>query len=164
MSSASVGGDDTPRPLLAEFAELWGRGLADVGALWSLFDRCELYMNRPEYFGAPVFDTGGTLVSPVFSTPERLAQFMTESGQIDLDDDEDGYDWVRLTGVKFFGLPVRARYLSIDPGTDAGVLVDLGSRDSPPPIANGAPPIAINLEFLPDGGIGGGLTDAGAHR
>ncbi|PPH25322.1 hypothetical protein [Rathayibacter toxicus] len=161
-NSASVGFEThSERPLLTEFAELWGRGLADEEKLWQLFDLSEMYLHRPGYFGAPVFNTGGQLVTPVFSTPERLAFFMAQTGQIDLQNVDDGYDWVRVTGVTFFGLPIRARYLSIDPGTEGGVLVDLRSRSVPPQIANDAPPIAINLELLPDGTISGGPVAPG---
>ena len=148
--------DGSQTPLLTEFAELWRRGLADVRKLWQLFDACEMYLQRPDYFGAPIFNTGGQLVTPVFSSQKQLAVFMAETEQIDLENAEDSYEWVRLSGEKVFGLPVRARYLYIDPGTAFGTIVDLRSREHPPAIANGAPPIAINLELLPDGSIGGG--------
>ncbi|MFF1573796.1 hypothetical protein ACFVWR_13695 [Leifsonia sp. NPDC058292] len=128
--------------------------MTDPDKLWQLFDLSELYLNRPGYFGAPVFTVNRRLVSPVFSCQENLARFMVDTGQVDAADTSDGYDWVRLTGEKLFGLPVRARYAAIDPGTDHGVLVDLSARQSPPPLAHGAPPIAINLELLPDGSIG----------
>ncbi|MGO2141752.1 MAG: hypothetical protein ACTH30_15240 [Leucobacter sp.] len=148
-----------PTQLLAEFVQLWNRGLASVEKLWQLFDICEMYLQRPEYFGAPIFNVGGQLITPVFSSQERLAAFIAETGQIDLDDPRDSYDWVRLSGAKVFGLPVRARYLCIDPGSGQETVVDLRSRENPPSIAHGAPPLAINLELLPDGTVGGGPTD-----
>lgn len=136
-----------------EFATLWGRGLADTSKLWQLFDVSEMYLFRPDYFGAPVFQTRGQLVTPVFSTVEKLTEFVEASAEAGPESGADGFDWVRLTGTKLFGLPVRARWLSIDPGSKHEVLVDLASREDSPPIANGAPPIAINLQINADGKI-----------
>ena len=144
-------------PLLLEFAELWRRGLADERKLWQLFDVAEMYLQRPDYFGAPVFNTGALLVTPVFSSSERLARFVLESGQVDAASLDDVCDWVRLSGEKFFGLPVRARYLVIDPGSDVSTTVDLRAREGAPSLANGAPPIAIHLELQPDGSVGNGM-------
>ena len=151
-------GEDSP-PLLTEFAVLWNRGLADEAKLWRLFDLCELFLQRPPHFGAPVFRTEDQLVTPAFSSQEALAEFVVSTGQLDLDDPDDGYDWVRVTGAELFELPVRARRLFIDPGSETGVVVDLRSRENPPPLAGGAPPAAINLELLPDGGLASGPLD-----
>ncbi|MFF1573229.1 hypothetical protein ACFVWR_10810 [Leifsonia sp. NPDC058292] len=137
-----------------EFARLWSRGLAGPDKLWQLFDLSELYLQPPGYFGAPVFTVNRRLVTPIFSSQANLARFMVDTGQVDATDASDGYDWVRLTGRKLFGLPVRARYAAIDPSTEHGALVDLRARQSHPPLAHGAPPVAINLELLPDGSIG----------
>lgn len=142
--------------LLVEFAGLWNRGLTEPQRLWQLFDVCEMYLQRPGYFGAPVFNTGKQVVSPVFSTQERLARFVWETGQLDENNSESGYDWACLSGAQVFGLPVRARYLCIDPESEHAALVDLGMRENPPALANGAPPVAINLELHTDGAILGG--------
>lgn len=151
------------RPLLVEFAELWHRGLADDERLWQLFDISEMYLHRPDYFGAPVFNVGGQLVSPVFSTRELLAKFMIDTGQLDAEAIDAGFDWIRLPGRKFFGLPVRARYLFIDPGSEINAVVDLRSRTEPPELANGAPPVAINLEVAADGALVSGVIHGTAE-
>ena len=154
-SRASTDPDEVS--LLLEFAALWRRGLADERKLWQLFDVAEMYLQRPDYFGAPVLNTGNDVVSPVFSSQERLGLFLAETGLIDIENPDDGYDWARLTGSKFFGLPVRARHLLIDPGTENETSVDLSLRSDPPPLANNAPTFAVNLELQADGSIVGGL-------
>ena len=145
--------------LLAEFATLWSRGLADTGKLWRLFDQSEMFLYRPDYFGAPVFKVSERLVTPVFSTLDRLTAFVNESGELGTNSGADGFDWVCLTGEQFFGLPVRARTLAIDFGFEGAALVDLASRPDPTPLAGGAPPVAINLELGPDGTMLGGYRD-----
>ena len=153
--SAGEGVGVPERPLLLEFAELWSRGLADERKLWQLFDVCEMYLYRPDYFGAPIFKTAGRLVTPVFSSEELLTRFMMVS-PLGPDSGEDGFDWVRLSGAKLFGLPVRARHLVIDPEQEHFTMIDLASREDPPPLADGAPPFAINLQATPDGKVTGG--------
>lgn len=150
-------GDGPVTPLLIEFAVLWSRGFADEDKLWALFDRCEMYLPRPDYFGAPVFRTPAGLVTPVFSTLDQLTEFATASPELGPGSGAAGVDWVRLTGEKMFGLPVRARLLAIDPGTDHGTVIDLAARPNPPAWANGAPPFAINLELSPNGVIVGAV-------
>ncbi len=145
--------------MLLEFAGLWSRGLADVGKLWQLFDVCEMHMLRPDYFGAPVFRTEAGLITPVFSTLELLTEFVAASPELGPESGAGDFDWVRLTGAKLFGLPVRARLLSIDPGSEHGVVVDLAARDDPRPLANGAPPLAIDLEMSRDGRVIGGRRE-----
>ena len=110
-SPADAAASDPAPELLVEFAQLSSRGLVDPGMLWQLFDQCEMYLYRPDYYGAPVFGVSGRLVSPVFSTEVGLAEFMMDSAVLGPDSGADGYDWVRLTGEQFFQLPVRARYL-----------------------------------------------------
>lgn len=159
-ASPSVGGlglpamfaaeDDGPAALFGEFAELWSRGLADEAKLWKLFDVCEMYMQRPNYYGAPVFLVSDQYVTPVFTSEARLAEFMVASGIIDPEDSNLAYDWVRVTGAHFFSLPVRARHLVIDPSGTDGVVVDLASRDNPPPIPDGMIHAMVNLEYQPD--------------
>ncbi|WP_427868845.1 hypothetical protein [Leucobacter luti] len=147
--------------LLTELARLWGRGLADERKLWQLFDACEMFMYRPDYFGAPVFDVEGTLVTPVFSRVELLTEFVTAS-PLGPEHGADGFDWVRITGAQLFGLPVRARYLAIDPGQEHTALIDLASREDPPPLAGGAAPVAVNLESTQDGIIVAGYESLAA--
>ena len=141
------------RPLLVEFAELWKRGRADERKLWQLFDLSEMYLYKPDYFGAPIFTFEGQLVSPAFSTQQRLAEFLVESETLHPGNVEDGYDWVLLTGVQLFALPLRARWLMIDPGAGHQASVDLSSRADSPSLADGAPPFAIDLELGADGMI-----------
>ncbi|QIK62550.1 hypothetical protein G7068_04505 [Leucobacter viscericola] len=148
MSNA---GTETERPLLVEFAELWSRGLADEEKLWQLFDVCEMYMYRPDYFGAPVFQNENVLMTPVFSTEDLLGEFVAASPALGVESGAEGFDWVRITGAQLFGLPIRARYLGIDLGLEHGVVLDLAARQDPPPLANNAPPFGINLEIGPDG-------------
>ncbi|WP_157002696.1 hypothetical protein [Agromyces laixinhei] len=145
--------------MLLEFAGLWSRGLADTRKLWQLFDVCEMHLYRPDYFGAPVFRTGAGLITPVFSTVERLTTFVTTTPELGPASGASGFDLVRLTGAQLFGLPVRARLLAIDPGSDHGLIVDLATRADPPRPANGAPPIAINLELSDDGKVIGGPSE-----
>ena len=140
-----VAGPEADGDLLVEFARLWSRGLADEQKLWRLFDLSEMYMFRPDYFGAPVFNVDGTLLTPVFSRLDLLTEFVTAS-PLGPEHGADGFDWVRITGTQLFGLPVRARYLVIDPGQEHTALIDLASREDPPPLAGGAPPVAVNLE------------------
>lgn len=148
-------GENSP-PLLTEFAVLWNRGLTDEAKLWHLFDLCELFLQRPRYFGAPVFRVEDQLVTPAFSSQESLAEFVVSTGQLDLNDPDDGYDWVRMSGAELFELPVRARRLFVDPGSETGAVIDLRAREGAPPLAGGAPPAAINLELLPDGTLTSG--------
>jgi hypothetical protein len=145
--------------LLLEFTELWSRGLADTNKLWQLFDVCEMYMYRPDYFGAPVYRHADTLMTPVFSALDQLTAFVAASPTLGAESGADGFDWVRVSGAQLFGLPVRARYLWIDPGTPQATVVDLASRVSVPPLANGAPPVAVNLEIDADGNTRSGLPD-----
>ena len=154
-NTSTISGPDTAteRPLLVEFAELWNRGLADERKLWELFDVSEMYLYKPDYFGAPVFTFDGQLVSPVFSTPQRLAEFLVDSETLHSGNVEGGYDWVLLTGAGLFGLPLRARWLMIDPGARHQASVDLADRADPPALADGAPPFAIDLELGADGMI-----------
>lgn len=155
-------GDGSPSgetPVLLEFAEFWSRGLADARKLWSLFDLCEMYLHRPDYFGAPVFRSELGLITPVFSTLEQLTVLMASSPELGPGSGASDFDWVRLTGAQLFRLPVRARLLAIDPGSKHGVIVDLATRVDPPGPAHGAPPIAINLEMSDDGKIIGGPSE-----
>ena len=155
VNASTISGPDTApeRPLLVEFAELWNRGLADERKLWELFDVSEMYLYKPDYFGAPVFTFEGQLVSPVFSTQQRLAEFLVDSETLHSGNVEGGYDWVLLTGAGLFGLPLRARWLMIDPGAGHQASVDLSSRADSPSLADGAPPFAIDLELGADGMI-----------
>lgn len=139
--------------LLVEFGKLWSRGLVDPGRLWQLFDRCEMYLFRPDYYGAPVFGVSGRLVTPVFSTEVSLAQFMMDSASLGPESGADGYDWVRLTGEQFFGLPVRARYLAIDPGTVREVTVDLSERADVAHFATDGRPLLVDLDLAADGRV-----------
>ncbi|NYJ21050.1 hypothetical protein [Glaciibacter psychrotolerans] len=133
--------------------------MADVDKLWKIFDLCEMYLLQPDYFGAPVYRVNEQLVTPVFSSDALLTRFIEESA-LGPDRDTDGFDWMRLTGAKIFGLPVRARFLVIDPGSPHSATVDLASREDPPPLAGGAPPIAINLQIDEDGRTIGGPPQA----
>jgi hypothetical protein len=144
---------DPTAELLVEFGQLWTRGLVDPGKLWQLFDRCEMYLFRPDYYGAPVFGVSGRFVTPVFSTEVGLAEFMMTSAVLGPDSGADGYDWVRLTGEQFFQLPVRARYLAIDPGSDHEVTVDLAERTDAPALAADGRPLLVNLDLSPDGKV-----------
>lgn len=78
--AVTLEGDEVERPLLVKFADLWSRELADAGKLWQLFDLSEMYLHRPDHFGAPLFTVTSQLVSPVFSSQDTLARFMLEEG------------------------------------------------------------------------------------
>ena len=145
-------GDPAPE-LLVGFGRLWSRGLVDPGMLWQVFDRCEMYLFRPDYYGAPVFGVSGRLVSPVFSSEVGLAEFMMTSTVLGPDSGADGYDWVCLTGEQFFQLPVRARYLTIDPGSAEEVTVDLSERVDAPVWDKEGRPLLVNLDLSPDGRV-----------
>ena len=143
-----------PAPLLVEFGDLWGRGLTDPQKLWELFDRCEMYMYRPEaYFGAPVFGIDRKLITPVFSSEQRLTEFIAALPDIGAGSGRAGFDWVAVSGAQLFSLPVRARWLAIDPVQPPLALVDLSGRDPQPPLAGGAPPAFINLEVGANGQV-----------
>ena len=138
---------------LVEFGQLWSRGLVDPGRLWDLFDISEMFMCRPGYFGAPLFGVSGRLVSPVFSTEIGLAEFMMGSAAVGPESGADGYDWVCLTGAQFFQLPVRARYLAIDPGSSHEATVDLSQRADIAVRAGDGWPLLVDLDLAWDGGV-----------
>ncbi|AAT89954.1 hypothetical protein ATY41_03305 [Leifsonia xyli subsp. xyli] len=163
-SPADTTSSDPATELLIEFGQLWTRGLADPGKLWQLFDRCEMYLFRPDCYGVPVFGVSGRFVTPVFSTEVGLAEFMMNSAVLGPASGADGYDWVCLTGEQFFQLPVRARYLAIDPGSEREVTVDLAERTDAPAYAADGRPLLVNLDMSPDGKVHipfGETTDLG---
>ena len=159
-NTSTISGPDTAteRPLLVEFAELWNRGLADERKLWELFDVSEMYLYKPDYFGAQIFEARGQLFSPVFSSLELLTEFV-HSTPFGPDGGHDGFSWVRIRGAAFLGLPVRARLLVIDPGQEHAVTVDLASRADAPPLTGELPPVAIHVHVTADGAIKTGLPD-----
>lgn len=144
---------------LVEVARMFARGNVERSKLWTLFDTAELYMEKPEYLGAPVLDTGASLVTPVFSSLDRLTAFVSARS----DADAEGFDWVRVTGAGLFALPVRARLLAIDPSEQPTVVIDLGARVPHPLPRNGAPTLAINLQRDADGNVSGGLPEEESH-
>lgn len=150
-------GTDDDRPQaevsqLAQFGKLWVRGLADVGRIWSVFDASELYIERREYFGAPLAPYRGVLVSPMFSAVRGLEEFCLQHGKHPGANGPVG-EWVRLRGSDFMTLPIRARYLAIDPGTPDEALVDLADRPGTTVLARTATPVLVDLELDPDGQI-----------
>lgn len=141
----------TEPPLLVEFARLWRRGLADEAKLWELFDLSELYLQRPEYFGAPLFKAEGQLVTPVFSTLDRLTEFVRLQPALGPASGALGFDWARMSGRRLLELPVRARLLLIDPGHSHAAEVDLAQRRDPSELAGRSISIAVDLELADDG-------------
>ena len=155
-STPSTTDTASERPLLVEFAELWNRGLADERKLWELFDVSEMYLVKPDYFGAQIFNVEGQYFSPVCSSLELLTEFV-RSTPFGPENGQEGFDWVRMRGTAFLGLPVRARFLVIDPGTEHSVIIDLASRADGPPLAGDLPPVAINVHVDADGVVRAGL-------
>lgn len=162
------GGLRSASPLLVEFGKLWVRGHADADRVWSLFEASELYIERPEYFGAPMVPYRGALVSPVFSTRTRLAECCARPGaragspaespsglrtESPAGSPAPAGEWVLLRGADFLALPIRARYLVIDPGTRDEAVVDLTDRPGTTALLHGAPSALIDLEIGADGRI-----------
>ncbi|MGN7966103.1 hypothetical protein ACTJKK_08515 [Microbacterium sp. 22179] len=143
---------------LVEVAEMFARGNVDGSKLWTLFDTAEMYFEKPDYLGAPILDSGANLVTPVFSSLDRLTAFVQERSGADV----EAFDWVRVTGAGLFALPIRARLLAIDPSAEPTVIIDLAARLPHPSPRNGAPTLAINLERDGQGVISGGMPGASA--
>ena len=167
VNASTISGPDTAteRPLLVEFAELWNRGLAEPDKLWHLFDLCEMYMFKPaEYYGAPVFGINEQLVTPVFSTEQNLTSFMAGLPDPGVLRESEGFDWVLLTGTEFFRLPVRARWLAIDPSGSSDALIDLAAREPQPALAGNTPAMFTNLEMNANGDVIRLTGDVGKAR
>jgi hypothetical protein len=138
---------------LVEVAEMFARGNVDASTLWMLFDTAEMYMEKPNYLGAPILDTGASLMTPAFSSLDLLTAFVRERSDVDV----DGFDWVRVTGAGLFALPIRARLLAVNPSEEATVVIDLAARVPHPLPRNSAPTLAVNLERDAEGKISGGV-------
>lgn len=101
-------------PEVVELCRLARGGALDLHEVWRRLGALRVFTVRPEYYGLPIIERAdGELAAPVFSSLPRLGAAVGECA------------WVCLSGGQLLDLPLRPRWLVIDPGSEHEVMLRL---------------------------------------